>query len=241
MSHKCLTASAAADTDAASFASFAPVRRSGALAVHALEHFGVHVPDLQQAAQFYRTFGLEVREEGGELGLYAPAHPQRWVVLRRAARKRLAGLCFRAYPEDLAALRERAQAQGLALHGDDDSAFTLRDPDGLSIEIRAGGRLAADAKAGFDMVCAPAGAQAAWARSTVPTLPPRRLAHVAMFATDVDRSIGFYCGVLGLAVADRSGSILAFLHGAHGSDHHILALAKSEGPGLHHCSWDMGS
>src|SRR5437899_1112800 len=29
--------------------------------------------------------------------------------------------------------------------------------------------------------------------------------------------------------------------GAHSSDHHMLAFAKSDGPGLHHSSWDVGT
>ena len=29
--------------------------------------------------------------------------------------------------------------------------------------------------------------------------------------------------------------------GIHGSDHHMVAFAKSNAPGLHHCSWDVGS
>ena len=31
------------------------------------------------------------------------------------------------------------------------------------------------------------------------------------------------------------------MHGIHGSDHHMLAFVKSDGPGMHHCSWDVGS
>ena len=30
------------------------------------------------------------------------------------------------------------------------------------------------------------------------------------------------------------------MHGIHGSDHHLIAFAKSDAPGLHHCSWDVG-
>jgi catechol 2,3-dioxygenase len=234
MNNKCLT-------DLAEGQQIAASRRAGTLAVHSLDHFTLDVPDLKQAAQFYRAFGLEVREEGAALGLYTAGNPQRWAVLRPAARKRLSGLCFRAYPEDVADLRARAAAKGWQLDSSSADSFSLRDPDGTLVEVRAGGRLMPDAKAPFTTNSGPAGVQAAWTRSTAPVLPPLRLSHIAIFSTDVDRSIEFYCGVLGLAVADRSGSILAFLHGAHGSDHHILALAKSEGPGMHHCSWDMGS
>jgi hypothetical protein len=30
------------------------------------------------------------------------------------------------------------------------------------------------------------------------------------------------------------------MYGPHASDHHMVAFAKSEGPGLHHSSWDVG-
>ena len=62
-----------------------------------------------------------------------------------------------------------------------------------------------------------------------------------VFSTDVPRSIEFYQHVLGLRLSDRSGDGIAFMHGIHGSDHHMIAFAKSNGPGLHHLSWDVGS
>jgi len=39
---------------------------------------------------------------------------------------------------------------------------------------------------------------------------------------------------------DRSGDGVAFMHGIHGSDHHMIMFAKSNGPGLHHLSWGVG-
>ena len=47
--------------------------------------------------------------------------------------------------------------------------------------------------------------------------------------------------VLGLRVSDTSGDVIAFLHSPHGSDHHLIALAKSGGLGLHHTSWCVAS
>jgi catechol 2,3-dioxygenase-like lactoylglutathione lyase family enzyme len=63
---------------------------------------------------------------------------------------------------------------------------------------------------------------------------------VLLFSTDVLRSARFYCDTIGMRLSDQSGDIIAFLHGAHASDHHMLAFAKSEGPGLHHSSWVVG-
>ena len=57
--------------------------------------------------------------------------------------------------------------------------------------------------------------------------------------TDVGRAIRFYGRTLGLRLSDRSGDGIAFLHGIHGSDHHMIAFAKSSAPGFHHVSWDL--
>lgn len=65
---------------------------------------------------------------------------------------------------------------------------------------------------------------------------PTRLAHCLIFTSDVHGAIGYYEKVLGLRLSDHSGGNVAFMHGVHGSDHHLLALARSSGPGLHHCS-----
>lgn len=70
---------------------------------------------------------------------------------------------------------------------------------------------------------------------------PRRLAHVLLFTRDVAKAIEFYSRVIGLRLSDRSGDGVAFMHGIHGSDHHLIAFAKSNAPGLHHLSWDVGS
>ena len=67
------------------------------------------------------------------------------------------------------------------------------------------------------------------------------MAHVLIFVTDISRAINFYRDVLGLRLSDRSGDLVAFMHGIHGSDHHMIAFVKSDGPGLHHLSWDVGS
>ena len=70
---------------------------------------------------------------------------------------------------------------------------------------------------------------------------PRRLSHVLIFTKDIDASIKFYERTIGLRLSDRASDLVAFMHGIHGSDHHLLALVKSSGSGFHHCSWDTAS
>jgi catechol 2,3-dioxygenase-like lactoylglutathione lyase family enzyme len=57
---------------------------------------------------------------------------------------------------------------------------------------------------------------------------------ILLFSSGVLRSIEFYRHVLGLRLSDRSGDGVAFMHGIHGSDHHMIALAKpGAAGGLH--------
>ena len=70
---------------------------------------------------------------------------------------------------------------------------------------------------------------------------PSGIDHAGVLVSDVDRALAFYRDVLGLRLSDRSADIIAFMHGPHASDHHMLAFAKSDHPGYHHSSWDVGS
>src|SRR4029453_1199620 len=123
----------------------------------------------------------------------------------------------------------------------DDEGVWITDPEGIPVEIVRADNVAPASRAASQAVSVTPGVAAAPARSKAGTTRPRRLSHILMFSSDVPRSRRFYCDVLGLRLSDYSGDIIAFLHGAHGSDHHMLAFAKSDGPGLHHSSWDVPS
>jgi catechol 2,3-dioxygenase-like lactoylglutathione lyase family enzyme len=77
-------------------------------------------------------------------------------------------------------------------------------------------------------------------RGEVFAVQPRRLSHALFFTPDIDATLDFYSRALGLRVSDHPGPV-AFLHGVHGSDHHLIAFAQSSGPGYHHSAWDVGS
>jgi catechol 2,3-dioxygenase-like lactoylglutathione lyase family enzyme len=225
----------------------APLRRDGTTAVHSLDRFAFSVPDLDQAAEFYGAFGLDVRRVDGRLDLHTFGHPHRWgSIYRGNGPKRIEYLSFAAYGEDIDALAAQLDRNGIARSDPhrlaDAPGVWLRDPDGTAVQIVAAPKVSPANKATPAPAPLPApGKGAAPARSRVAATRPRRLSHVLLFSSDVMRSVRFYSDALGLRLSDRSGDVIAFMHGAHASDHHMLAFAKSDGPGLHHSSWDVAS
>jgi catechol 2,3-dioxygenase-like lactoylglutathione lyase family enzyme len=217
-------------------------RRAGVTAVHSLHRFVFTVPDLDEAARFYTTFGLDVRRDGQRIDLYTFGHPHRWGSIHRAAGpKKLQYLSFAAYPEDLEFLERHLDGLGVARIDPhalaDEPGIWFRDPDGTAVEVLVATKVSPDTKEAATPRDVPVGKGAAPSRSAAGTVRPRRLSHVLLFSSDVLRSARFYSESVGLRLSDQSADIIAFLHGAHSSDHHMLAFAKSEGAGLHHSSW----
>jgi len=214
-------------------------------AVHSVDEFGLEVPDLGPARTFYEAFGLEVRSEGNALGLYTRGIEHRWALITRGTRKRLTHLSFGAFDSDYAAIVRRSEQKELARvpppAGSSPEGLWLRDPAGLAIRVRSAHKFTPNAKTPPIGASARAGARAAPATAERPLIRPLRFSHIAVFQSDVPKAVAFYTEVLGLRVADHVAGVVAFMRSIHGSDHHILALAKSSGPGMHHCSWDVGS
>ncbi len=223
----------------------APSRRTNALGVHSLDHFALVVPDLQEARQYYEAFGLDVREDGAALHLYTHGHPHRWGVLTEGSRKALQYLSFGIFADDVQ--RFQAHLQECQIErldpppGHESNGFWFRDPDGTLVELKVAEKSSPSAKSPATLDSVPANRRGAPMRGQAMPVQPRRMAHVLLFAREVTRAIAFYTRVLGLRLSDEAGGVIAFLHGVHGSDHHMVAFAKSDGPGFHHCSWDVGS
>lgn len=223
----------------------APPRRSNALGIHSLNRFAFSVPDLAQAERFYRAFGLDVSRDGDRLDLRTQGHPHCWGHVHGTGQpKKLQYLSFSAYDDDLDALAKRIDARGRCEPHplSDGTGIWIRDPDGTPVQLVAGPKVSPAGKSEAVPAAAVApGKGAAPSRSSALPVLPRRLSHVLLFSPDVGRQVAFYREVLGLRLSDRSGEIIAFLHAPHASDHHVLAFAKSDAPGLHHSSWDVGS
>lgn len=216
------------------------IRRDGVLGIHSLDHFIMDVPDLAEAKSYFQLFGLDVRDEAGALGLYCFGDDHRWAVIRQGTPKRLAGLVFGCFADDLPRFKDHLESMGLAIEGDDQSV-RFKDPVGFPLEIRIAPRTANNDLAPLLPEGGSSEKRAAPLRSEAKPVHPARLSHLAMFTGELDASLDFYQKALGLRLSDRSLDIVAFLHAPHGSDHHTIALLGGTGPGLHHSSWEMRS
>jgi catechol 2,3-dioxygenase-like lactoylglutathione lyase family enzyme len=216
--------------------------RSRPLAVHSLDHFALLVPDLAVAERFYTTFGLKVENVAD--GLQIRAAQGTTTLLREAPQRRLDYMSFSIDADDLKAFQQRLEAGGIALLDPPLAAkadgLWFRDPDGVLVEIVARERRSPSSKSFMDVRISPEGVRRAQMEIGKKTVP-RRLGHVLRFSPDVLRAVDFYSRFLGMRLSDRSGDIIAFMHSPRGSDHHVVAFAKSSRPGFHHASFEVES
>jgi catechol 2,3-dioxygenase-like lactoylglutathione lyase family enzyme len=222
-----------------------PNKRAGALGVHSIDHFALQVPDLAEARAFYEAFGLDVRDDGAGLALYTRGHPQCWGRVRVGSMKQLQYISFGIYAEDEAELAAKVAASGTerraAPAGVTFDGLWIDGFDGMPINVRVAAKCSPDAKTKFETHSTAAGHSGAVFNSAAPKVHPRNMSHFAIYTTDVIAATAWYENTLGLRLSDGSGPVVAFLHGPHGSDHHLLALVGSTHRGLHHISWDVGS
>ena len=191
-----------------------------------------------------------MRRVGDRLDLHTFEHPHCWgSVYEAAGPKRLAYVRYGIDEADLSAFRQRVTDQGLsceppalAIRRGDTGGLWLRNPDGTPLQLSVAHKVSPSRKTQpRPSAAVPPGRGAAPARSAVRPVRPRALSHLLFFSADVPRMLAFNSEVLGLRLSDHSDDVIAFMHGAHGSDHHLVAFAKSHAPGLHHSSWDVAS
>jgi catechol 2,3-dioxygenase-like lactoylglutathione lyase family enzyme len=223
----------------------APNRRDRGLGIHSIGEFVLAVPRLAEAERFYRSFGLDVGSADGLLELRTEGDGYRWGRVMEGPRKAIHHIAFHCFAEDLDGFKRHIESEGVQVlsppPGFASNGLWFRDQDGMTVEIRPGVKTSPDRKTPADYEPTEAGKRNAPYRRKAQATRPRRLSHILRFTTDVSRAVAFYGRVLGLRLSDRSGDLVAFMHGIHGSDHHLMAFAKSEAPGLHHLSWDVPS
>lgn len=215
--------------------------------IHSVDHFALEVPSLDEAEKFFATFGLRVtRKKGPEhLELRASESDHVWGRVFSGQSKRMAYLSLNCYPnelDDLVAQLKANGAQGATGAGYANSeGYWFRDNDGNLLQVKAGPKLTPNEPEKQKTTYRRAGERGVLGRSQTSAVHPKRLSHLLMFTGDIHKSIAFYRDALGLRLSDQSSGIVAFMHGRHGSDHHLVAFAQSHGKGWHHSSWDMAN
>jgi catechol 2,3-dioxygenase-like lactoylglutathione lyase family enzyme len=221
------------------------VREGIEMAVRALLHYALEIPDLSVGERFYQNFGLRDRATRDEAVHLGPAQlPRASVLLLPGPKKRLHHLAFGAPTDDFSQVQEAIQRAGVREVDPPaaaiDGGMWIRDPDGNLLNIRDEGPLTppADAPLALNSPGHPARQAVRGCPEADLIARPRRLGHVLLFTSDVDRQLAFYTSVLGLKLSDRCQRIIAFLRCS--TDHHNVAFLSSKGPGFHHGSFEVG-
>jgi len=217
--------------------------------IRSLQYFALAVPDIEVGCRFYTDFGMEAHDDGERVVLRCPGRDQDQILLLGGVeRKRLHHVCFGTREDEIEGLRQALQARGIALvdppyAGARDGVW-FHDTDDLLVCLC----VAEDAPA-RDELETPSNASGVHRRlnergcaEKVHAALPRRLGHILLFTADLKAKVDLYTKVLGMRLSDTmGGDVVAFMRNAGGGDHHVIALAQSEEPGLHHASFEFAS
>ncbi|HSV71530.1 MAG TPA: VOC family protein [Methylibium sp.] len=211
--------------------------------VHSIDHFALEVPSLSKAYDFFVNFGLDVARCDSVLELRAFGSPHVWAKIFEGPSKRLAYLSLGSWNDEYEPLVEQVLAHGACLADGapytDGNGLWFTDPDGNLLQLRPGPKVTPSGLRTQTHALPRAGQRGVTGRALAARTQPTRLSHVLMFTPDINRAINFYGLALGLRLSDRSRDAVAFMHGRHGSDHHLVAFASSSARGWHHSSWDV--
>src|SRR5215468_4174620 len=186
------------------------------------------VPDLDKAAAFYRNvWGLEdVVSTGDTLHLRGTGAEHHVLTLRQRPKAAFLGVHFAAANnEAVNRLHDQVKAHGAtivsapaALPREQGGGYgcALRSPEGQPIFISS------------DVDRLDVGRED---RSR-----PTKLTHVVLNATKTDAELAFFIDALGFRLSD-STDMMEFVRCT--SDHHSLALVRTEGPSLNHMAYEM--
>jgi catechol 2,3-dioxygenase-like lactoylglutathione lyase family enzyme len=215
------------------------------MAVRALLHYALEVPDPEIGEDFYRHFGLaDTPTRDNAIHLCPTRLRRESVLLYGGPKKRLHHLAFGAPGDDFVQVQEAMQRIGVPEvdppPGAMDGGIWVRDQDGNLLNIRpeAAPAPSADPPLALNSPGHPGRQAVRGCPDADLPVQPRRLGHVLLFTPDVARQMAFYTQVLGFKLSDRSRDIIAFLRCS--TDHHNVAFLSSERPGFHHGSFEVG-
>lgn len=219
-----------------------------------IKHVALEIPDTDKEAaiKFYGDFGLRLETDKSQtIEAYCDGIDHPSITLKTgSSKKALHHVQIGASGKRLDKIRENLRQHGIASveapQGYGNEGVWIRDPHGLLFHIvQAQDTYRENPVAPF-LINAPGHQNrinhgALSPKSVLPDVRPRRMGHVLMFTPDVDRSFEFLHKAIGLELSDRSGKGVMFTHFPGGSEHHVIAFAKSSHIGFHHASFLVAS
>jgi catechol-2,3-dioxygenase len=218
------------------------------LRVHHLAGYGLEVPDLEVAQQFFEAFGLNARRRDESLHLStdrgtAADAPAEIVVTKGGKQKRLHHVSFAANPSDIVRFEEHLHGIGVRTvtppFGQIREGLWFQDPWGTWINIVPA--TTASEELTEPVTVHPRVDRHLWEELRKP-VRPNKLGHMLMFTQDWEKSEQFLVKALGLRVADRAAGKVSFMSAGKGiRDHHCFGLINSTHRGFQHGSFHVDS
>lgn len=213
-----------------------------------LQYYAVTVPDLEVGKKFYTDFGLELSAHNEDMLTFRCfGRDQDQLFLIKGETKKFHHICFGCAPEDIDTIRQRLVEEGAELvdapeHFSNEGLW-FRDFEGGLTRI-----MVADEAPCEDGLTPTFNRPATKPRIDErlelvgdPPVRPRKVGHVVLFTTDIERKVEFYSSVFDMKLADGISHFLRFMYCSTGSDHHVVAFAKSGGIGIQHTGFEVGS
>lgn len=192
-----------------------------------LAHATLTTADMERSLNYYtRIVGLSLVDKSKDRAVLATKVGQECIVLERdSTAGQLTRLSFQIKPgSDLGELAARLQKEGVKAErrsgitpGVKD-ALCFNDNKGTMLEIYADYEFAPDDKQAVGVM-------------------PVKFGHVAYRVEDVQKTVKFYCDMLGFRVSDFRGDFFAFLRCS--VDHHTVNFVVDPNPTLHHIAFEL--
>jgi len=194
--------------------------------VRRLGHATLTTPDIERQIAYYtEVVGLSLIERSKHRAVLACKLGLEAIALEPGPPNALSRLALQVAPgTDLAELVRALAKHGVsgeratAISPGIGEAVVFRDPKGTVVELFADYAFATDD-----------GRQAG--------VMPLKLGHVAYRVDDVQKTVKFYCDVLGFRVSDWRADDFAFLR--CNTDHHTVNFVYDASPQLHHIAFEV--
>lgn len=217
------------------------------LRVHRFAGYGLEVPDVAVAENFFGAFGLHSQPAGTVVQFRSERtvsndEPPELLITQGGAHKRLQHLAFGVLESELSLFEERLWGVRISTatppFGAVRPGLWFQDPWGTWIN------LVPCSKTDNKPTPPPSGQRVdrhLW-QELKRDVRPNKLGHALIYTPDWEQAEKFFLEMLGMRVADRSAGKVAFLTAGTGTrDHHCFGLINSTHRGIQHSSFQVDS